>query len=162
MDDNGAIVYDSHAICTYLVEKYARDDKLYPKNLLDRAQVDARLHFDSGVLFARMRFLFEPILYFGCKQLPADKIESIEKCWSILEAVLEQSDYLSGNTLTIGDICCIASIYSMDTVIPIEAGLYPKLTAWRKRMEQLPRYEELCGTGGQEVQNIVATKLKET
>lgn len=133
---------------------------MYPKNLVDRAQVDARLHFDSGFLFARMRFLYEPILYFGSKILPQDKIENLQKCWEILEGFLENSDYLCGNNLTIGDICCITSICSMDTFVPIDSKLYPKLTVWRKRMEQLPKYMELCGAGGSEVQKIVAVKLQ--
>jgi glutathione S-transferase len=48
----------SHAICTYLITKYAKDDTLYPKDPYIRAQVDQGLHFDSGVLFSRLRFLF--------------------------------------------------------------------------------------------------------
>jgi hypothetical protein len=45
----------SHAINAYLVNKYAKDDSLYPKDPQKRAIVDQRLHFDSGVLFPRMR-----------------------------------------------------------------------------------------------------------
>jgi glutathione S-transferase len=48
----------SHAICTYLITKYAKDDTLYPKDPYIRAQVDQGLHFDSGVLFSRLRFLY--------------------------------------------------------------------------------------------------------
>lgn len=58
LNDNGVIIWDSHAICTYLVEKYGKDDQLYPKDLLQRAQVDQRLHFDGGFLFPRLRFCF--------------------------------------------------------------------------------------------------------
>jgi glutathione S-transferase len=49
--------FSSHAICTYLITKYAKDDTLYPTDPYRRAQVDQALHFDSGVLFARLRFL---------------------------------------------------------------------------------------------------------
>ena len=58
LDDNGAVIWDSHAICTYLVSKYGKDDSLYPKDLLVRAKVDQRLHFDTGILFARLRNLY--------------------------------------------------------------------------------------------------------
>jgi glutathione S-transferase len=54
VDDDGFVVWDSHAIATYLVSKYAKDDSLYPKDLKKRAIVDQRLHFESGVLFARL------------------------------------------------------------------------------------------------------------
>ena len=57
LDDNGDILWDSHAIIIYLVEKYAKDDSLYPKeDILKKAKINALLHFDSGVLFSRLRF----------------------------------------------------------------------------------------------------------
>lgn len=34
-----------------MVSKYAKDDKLYPKDLSKRARVDHRLHYENGVLF---------------------------------------------------------------------------------------------------------------
>lgn len=51
----------------YLVDKYGKDDKLYPKNLRQRAIVDQRLHFEGGVLFPThmamvVRFFFWEII----------------------------------------------------------------------------------------------------
>jgi glutathione S-transferase len=46
------VLWDSHAIMSYLVSKSSKDDSLYPKDLKKRALVDQRLHFDSGVAFA--------------------------------------------------------------------------------------------------------------
>lgn len=51
LDDNGFIIWDSHAILAYLVNKYAKGSSLYPKDCERQAIVDQRLHFDSGVLF---------------------------------------------------------------------------------------------------------------
>ncbi|KAJ6647179.1 Glutathione S-transferase 1 [Pseudolycoriella hygida] len=140
IDDNGVIIYDSHVICGYLVDKYAKDDSLYPKDLLKRAQVDARLHFDTGFLFARTRFIFEPIFFFGESEAPKYKIEYLQKCWSLMEAFLENGKFVCGDSITIADYCCIATISSVDTVAPIDAEKYPKLTAWKKLMEGLPNY----------------------
>lgn len=53
LDDDGFYLADSHAINAYLVQKYGKDDSLYPKNLKERAKVDERLHFDNGTLFSR-------------------------------------------------------------------------------------------------------------
>lgn len=58
IDQDGTVVYDSHAINVYLVSKYGKDDSLYPADMVTRAKVNAALHFDSGVLFARLRFYF--------------------------------------------------------------------------------------------------------
>lgn len=49
--DDGKTLWDSHAINTYLIEKYASDDSLYPKDLYQRALVNQRLFFDCSVLF---------------------------------------------------------------------------------------------------------------
>lgn len=58
LDDNGTIIPESHAIMIYLVSKYGKDDSLYSKEIVKQAKLNAALHFESGVLFARMRFLF--------------------------------------------------------------------------------------------------------
>lgn len=145
--DNGTIIYDSHAICAYLCDKYGNTDQLYPKDLVKRAEVDARLHFDTGFLFARLRFLFEPILYYGATELPEDKVQYVEKCWPIMEAFLERGPYLCGNELTIADYCCVATVSSVGHYGG-DLDKYPKLTGWLRRMKDLPDYERLCGKGG--------------
>ena len=38
----------SRAIMKYLMDKYAKDNSLYPKDLKSRAVIDARLDFDCG------------------------------------------------------------------------------------------------------------------
>lgn len=53
LEDNGFVLYDSHAIMGYLVGKYAKDKSLYPEEVQKRAIIDSRLHFDSSILFAR-------------------------------------------------------------------------------------------------------------
>jgi glutathione S-transferase len=43
----------SRAIIGYLVEQYAKDDSLYPKDPKKRAVVNHRLYFDSSTLYQR-------------------------------------------------------------------------------------------------------------
>ncbi len=147
-------------ICGYLVDKYAPDDSLYPKDIVRRAQVDARLHFDTGFLFARLRFMFEPIFFFGESELPKWKVEYMQKCWPLMEAILENGQYVCGDTITIADYCCIATISSVDRVAPIDAEKYPKLTAWVKLMKALPAYE-VNAEGAGDVQNLLFNTLEQ-
>lgn len=35
----------------YLVSKYAKNDSLYPKDILTRARIDQRFHFDTAIIF---------------------------------------------------------------------------------------------------------------
>ena len=54
MSNNCSLFRFSKAIITYLMNKYAPDSELYPKDPAARAMVDQRLYFDSG-LFASLR-----------------------------------------------------------------------------------------------------------
>lgn len=56
LEDNGIFIADSHAICTYLVQKYGseKDQELYPKDIVSRTMVDQKLFFDTGVLFINL------------------------------------------------------------------------------------------------------------
>lgn len=72
LNDNGYILWDSHAINAYLVGKYGKDDSLYPKDLQKRGIVDQRLHYNSSVIQPRfgaivvstsfLYYIFHPIL----------------------------------------------------------------------------------------------------
>lgn len=55
VDDDGALVlWESRAIMTYLCDRYATNDTLYPREVRARALVDQRLQFDLGTLYPRM------------------------------------------------------------------------------------------------------------
>lgn len=148
MVDGNAIITDSHAICTYLCDKYGNNESLYPRELVKRAIVDARLHFDTGVLFARNRFLYEPVLYQG-KLIDDERLDYYKKVYPLLEGLLAANEYLAGNELTVADICAIATVSSVDEVAPIDPTVYPRLAAWVKRMKELPYYEETNGRGAE-------------
>lgn len=44
----------SRAILGYLVNKYGKDDQIYPKDPAKRAIVDRMLYFDIGTLYKSM------------------------------------------------------------------------------------------------------------
>lgn len=52
LDDDGKVIWDSHAIMGYLANKYAKDDSVYPKNdPYKHAIIDQRMHFENGIVF---------------------------------------------------------------------------------------------------------------
>lgn len=160
--DGDVTITDSHAICAYLVGKYGADrESLYPKDLVKRANVDARLHLDSGHLFARLRFLYEPVLYYGSTDCSIDKIAYVQKCYEILEGYLKDQTYLCGNELTIADFCCVATITSGNDVAPIDEFKFPKVNAWLKKLAELPYYQEVNGEGADELKALFKSKLAE-
>ncbi|EDW02742.1 glutathione S-transferase 1 [Drosophila grimshawi] len=142
LDDNGTVVSDSHVICCYLVDKYAKDgDALYPKDPAQRREVDARLYFDCGHLFPRVRFIVEPLFYFGATAIPEDRITYMQKAYDGLEHCLATAPYLAGANLTIADLCSVSSVSTAAAFAPIDAEKYPKLSQWLARLQALPYYK---------------------
>uniref|UniRef100_T1GW09 Uncharacterized protein n=1 Tax=Megaselia scalaris TaxID=36166 RepID=T1GW09_MEGSC len=140
LEDNGSFITDSHAICTYLVQKYGseKDQLLYPADLYTRALVDQKLHFDTGVLFQKVKGVTKYVM--TGKKVPEEAVSAVYEGYDFLEKFLANSNYLVGNSLTVADLCCIATISSL-VFAPIDPSKYPKLTEWIKRMKVLPYYE---------------------
>lgn len=143
LDDNGVIIWDSHAICTYLIGKYASDDSLYPKDLVKRAHIDQRLHFDSGVLFSSLRAA-NMLVYLGGSMVPDDKIAALHEALGMLEIFLKDADYLVGNNFTLADICCLTNATFFEIHFPIEKSKYPNICRWIENLSTvLPNFDEL-------------------
>ncbi|EAT40304.1 AAEL007951-PA [Aedes aegypti] len=157
LDDNGTIVCESHAIMIYLVSKYGKDDSLYSKELVKQAKLNAALHFESGVLFARLRFVCEPILFAGGSEIPADRAEYVQKAYQLLEDTLVD-DYIVGNSLTIADFSCVSSVSSIMGVIPMDKEKFPKIYGWLDRLKALPYYEAANGSGAEQVAQFVLSQ----
>jgi glutathione S-transferase len=46
-------VLSSRVIMGYLVDKYGKDDSLYPKDIKERTRINQLLYFDVGILYQR-------------------------------------------------------------------------------------------------------------
>lgn len=161
LNDNGVYIADSHAITAYLCEKYGKNDRLYPKDLVKRALIDSRLHFDSGHLFCRMRFLFEPIWVHKSTELPEERINYIRTSFDIMERFLAKTPYLCGNELTIADLCCVATISSMVRLIPLDPTKHAKLIEWTHRLAKLPCYKEKNAEGAAALQDAILKMIQD-
>jgi glutathione S-transferase len=161
LNDGDVWIWDSHAICSYLVDKYGKDDSLYPRDLAKRALVDQRMYFDASVLFMSLRIVSIPMFREGVTVVPKEKTGMIIEGYEFVEKFLADNLYLTGNTLTIADFCCIATITSLVAVVPIDAAKYPRMSAWINRIAQLPYYHEANTKGADEYINILKTTLTE-
>ncbi|KAH8401563.1 hypothetical protein KR009_006516, partial [Drosophila setifemur] len=142
LDDNGDLIWDSHAIVCYLVGKYAQSDELYPKDLLKRAQVDKHLYFDASTLFMSLRNVSVPYFYHNVSLVPKEKVDNIKGGYANLEDFLGDNPYLTGSTLTLADLCCGATVSSLAAILELDEEKYPKVAAWLERLSTLPHYEE--------------------
>lgn len=152
LNDDGKIVWESHAIATYLIGKYAANDSLYPKDLYQRALIDQRLHFNSAVLFNRLIALFRNRRA-NNGVASEEHIASVTECLEFMEAFLASNEYLVGNSLTVADLCCITSISAIELLMTIDEKKYPKLMKWARKIEQLPYYAEANDEGLEKLKN---------
>ncbi|KAH8357748.1 hypothetical protein KR200_002818 [Drosophila serrata] len=158
LDDNGFYLYDSHAINSYLVSKYGKDDSLYPKDLQKRAIVDQRLHYDSSVVTSTGRAITHPLFWENNSQIPQARIDALEGVYKNLNLFLESADYLAGDNLTIADFHVTAAMTGFVVFLPVDASKYPKLAAWVQRIKELPYYEKANGTPASQIIDFIKSK----
>lgn len=146
IDDDGKIIWDSHAICTYLIDKYAPNDALYPKDLYLRAKCNQRLHFDSSILFRRLYDCGWLVIRCGASEMPSDKIDAIHQAFEILEKFVTNDSYLVGNVLTVSDICAAVTVTSLEAFVEVDTKKYPHIVAWLNRVRKFGSYKAINGT----------------
>ncbi|KAH8365519.1 hypothetical protein KR093_001641 [Drosophila rubida] len=147
LDDNGTFIWDSHAICCYLVDKYGKNDELYPKDVLKRALVNQRLYFDASALFMPLRNISVPYFYHNVTEVPQEKLNNVKEGYKHLENFLGDNKYVNGDIMTIADFCCAATASSLPAVLKMDPVEFPKIAAWLGRLEKLPYYEEVNNVG---------------
>lgn len=158
--DGEFIVWDSHAIAAYLVDKYAENDALYPEDLCLRARCNQRLFFNNGVLFPRFRAISKLVFNGGNHSFPDEFIKSVASAYKTLSAYLDSDPFLVGTQLTIADIHVSVMISCLSTTVtPITAEEYPNITAWMDRIkEEIPFFDEMNEPYVNEFHEIITAK----
>ncbi|KAL5287380.1 GstE2.2 family protein [Megaselia abdita] len=149
LEYNGTFICESHAIISFLVDKFAKDDSLYPKDPLKRALCDQRMYFDSGILFPVMRAITFQLFFEINGNIPKAKYDAVKSGFEFLETFLEGNLYVCGNTMTIADFCCAASAHSNTAFVPVIKNTFPNIYAWMERMKKVPHYHEAVGKGAE-------------
>lgn len=144
LDDNGSFIWESHTILRYLASKYSPDNWIssdpYKNSLYER-------WMDWG------QTSFQPIfmkLFWGFYRTPEDRRDSnlinesliqMNTLLSRLDIVLQDSKYIAGENISLGDICVGACIYRL-----INIGLTIKLPSniggWYSRLQERTGYRK--------------------
>ncbi|CAD6242338.1 GSCOCT00012635001.2-RA-CDS [Cotesia congregata] len=142
IDDDGFILWDSHAIIRYLVSKYAKDDFLYPKDLQKRAIIDQRLHFEGELLFVRLRNIVRPIFYKQTNKFNEELVNLVHEACEMLDKFLEGKKWLAGDNFTLADISCVSTVSSYPVLLSLDK--YKNIVAWLNKCEnEIPGYAEI-------------------
>ncbi|XP_050071129.1 glutathione S-transferase D5-like [Anopheles maculipalpis] len=139
--EDGHVIWESYAIAIYLVEKYGKDDSLYPKDAKVRSIVNQRLFFDNGLMFKSAIEYVECIL--KKKLEPTEEmVQKLKKSLGLLESFVKERSFVAADHLTIADICLLSSV-TMLGGLKYDLEPYPGIQAWVGRVTgELPNYAE--------------------
>ncbi|XP_039759255.1 glutathione S-transferase 1-like [Pararge aegeria] len=140
LKDRELILCDSHAINTYIASRYCEDEKFLPSDPAGRAIVDQLLHYDGGILYPHYRACAYPILYESCRFVMPQQIKDVEYAYYELETMLKGRPWFSGSHMTLGDIAIMATVSTLNVLVPVDKDKYPVLLSWMYRMSKEPFY----------------------
>ena len=138
IDDNGFTLADSNAILIYLVQTYAKGSDWLPSDPKEAAEVQRWLTIAAeriltGPCYARLVKVFNA---------PIDHAAAVQKAhdlFKIMEAHLEDREWLATDKITVADI----SGYSYIAHAPeggVDLSPYPNIRDWLARVEARPNF----------------------
>eukprot|EP00092_Neocalanus_flemingeri_P013192 GFUD01014218.1.p1 GENE.GFUD01014218.1~~GFUD01014218.1.p1 ORF type:complete len:222 (-),score=73.11 GFUD01014218.1:129-794(-) len=150
MVDGDFVLNESRAIAAYLVNKYGKDDKLYPKDAELRARVDQRLYFDMGVFYKAFGDCVYPVMFGG--DLPGqDKFDKLKEVLGWVEGFVKDDKFCAGNDdMTIGDLALLATYSTLKfaELSWLDLAEFKNIEAWYEKCCKLvPNYEKANGEG---------------
>jgi glutathione S-transferase len=144
IDDDGFVLWESHAIVRYLTAKHGAGT-LWPADLRQRADSDRWMDW-AYTFQAQFRTVF-----WGLVRTPPEKrdLKAIEearkKCGELLaipDQALSHKPYFAGNSLTIGDIPLGCHVH-LWMRLPIERPAHPNLQRWFDRLCARPAFKKV-------------------
>jgi glutathione S-transferase len=133
--DNEFSIWESRAICVYLVEKYGKnDDSLLSKDPKLRAVINQRLYFDMGSLFKNF-FEYYFASFYGREVNPED-LKKLQESVELLNGFLESSGFVAGTqSLSVADLSIFASVSTFEA-FDFDFTSYPRVEKWLKLMKE--------------------------
>ncbi|XP_015793544.1 glutathione S-transferase 1-like [Tetranychus urticae] len=156
--DDGFALWESRAIMTYLVNKYAPESSLYPKDVKARATVERWLYWDTGSLYATLFSYYFPIIQ-GIKPDPAIATLFMDKV-QFLDEALANTKYLCGDTVTLADLSVLSTITAAKGA-DLDLSTFKNVDRWLKELESnyASWWKELVTDPVEEAQGFLRARL---
>jgi glutathione S-transferase len=145
IDDEGFVLWESNAILRYLAAKHAAGT-LWPTDVRERALADRWVDWANSTLWPTMVPLFRafmrtPEAQRNAAAIEADRLETVEVL-QILDAQLAATEFVGGNTFTMGDIAVGCAAWRW-MALPIERPALPNLQRWFDSLAMRPAYRRV-------------------
>jgi glutathione S-transferase len=134
-------LFDSSAIAIYLVEKYAKDDSLYPKDVQKRAKVNEKIFYCSSSMFPTGFQIFYPVIFGTATEVDPAVLKKFERIIETVESFFANSEYVAGDTMTLADIFLWSLLESGNKVIPLDIEKSKNTIRFLEKMRELPSNE---------------------
>lgn len=82
-----------------------------------------------------------PLKYQGSTYIEQVFVDKANETYGLLNAFLEQDEWIAGDQITIADFSVAATLSSLILVVPLDRDKYPKVAKWFAKMEVHPSYE---------------------
>ncbi len=143
IDDDGTVVWESHAILRYLAARYGKhqfwsDDpgtRAQVEAWMDWAQTSLQPDFLLGVFWAFYRTPEHARNWDAIRT----KIARCAQHFRLLDSILSGRAYLCGETITLADIPAGTALYRYFE-LDIERPSVPNVEAWYRRLASHPGY----------------------
>ena len=143
--DDGLCLSETPAICRYL-DEVSDEGSLFGKTPKERAIIDMWEHrMESMVLYPAM-FAFQHITgFFKDRMTPVEEFgkesaKNFLKALPVLEAQLENNDWIAGSQFSIADITAVCAI-DFVRIVKVRVGdEYPNIQRWYAAMKERPSY----------------------
>lgn len=137
--DNGFVVVEPTAILIYLYEKYGKNEKLYPKSLQLRTQINEALFLNQNLCQNFTDLWYAKVI--NRKVTDKQRINSIADAIKRFELMLKGQSWVVGDYFTIADIALVTTISSIEA-FEIKLDGCPNIQQWFKKCQTcIPAYE---------------------
>ena len=146
IDDDGFILWESHAIVRYLARRHGAGT-LWPADERVAADADRWMEWYDTTLWPNVRPIFHTLVRTAPEKRNLGLVEEHRKLlvenWKIADARLARNDYVAGRQFTVGDIPLGVAAYRWFN-LPIERPSFPNVERWYARLTERPVFQERC------------------
>ena len=146
IDDDGFILWESHAIVRYLARKHDTG-KIWPEEARVAADADRWMEWYDTTLWPNVRPIFHMLVRTPSEKRNMALVEEHRKLlagnWQLLDAQLASRDYVAGKSFTVGDIPLGVAAYRWFN-LPLERPSQPNVERWYQRLTERPAFRDNC------------------
>lgn len=146
--DDAFIIYESSAICYYLLRKHAQNSDLYPNCIKSRAQIDQALATVTSTIQPHCFAFLRPRYKEHKKPTPQELDAFNENVIKGFENIIGEGPFVKGDKMTLADISIVCHLTLILEAPYLKGEEYPKLKSYYERVKaQLPCFKEITHAG---------------